>query len=220
VAIEFDGPNKRINLTTGTITLNVVDLWSRWVDWVATDDNSKYLPAFSTTGGDDIDVSAGTSIPIYAFLQNGWRVKPQEASHTLSVPGGILLVEGGGDPFVNTNGSYVIRINYSQPVQAITVATGGSTSNAAGVMRNTAFNNFQFLMVSSTNHITPATGLTVSGQYLLDGGDWTALTNAVVEVGNGIYRVNLTAAELDGEIVTLRFTALNADARYITIVTT
>jgi hypothetical protein len=40
---------------------------------------------------------------------------------------GILLVEGGGDPFVNTTGSYVVRINYQQPVQAITVATGGGS---------------------------------------------------------------------------------------------
>jgi len=47
-----------------------------------------------TRGGNDIDVSAGTSIPIYAFLMNGWKLKPQEANHTLSVTDGILLVNG------------------------------------------------------------------------------------------------------------------------------
>jgi hypothetical protein len=125
MAITFDGPSKRINLTTGTVVVGVRELWSRWVDWQAVSDNAKYLPAFAQVGGDEIDTAAGTSIPIYAFLQNGWRIKPQEASHTLTVSDGVLLVSGGGDPFVNTAGSYNVRINYQQPVQAITVATGG-----------------------------------------------------------------------------------------------
>jgi hypothetical protein len=127
MAISFDGPTKTMTLSTGTTSLNVLDLWSRWVDWFLTSDNSKYLPAFQQVGGDDIDTVAGTSIPIYAFLMNGWKLKPQEANHTLSVSGGILLVNGGGDPFVNTSGAYTVRINYQQPVQAITVSTSGST---------------------------------------------------------------------------------------------
>ena len=127
MAISFDGPTKTMTLSTGTTSLNVLDLWSRWVDWFLTSDNSKYLPAFQQVGGDDIDTVAGTSIPIYAFLMNGWKLKPQEANHTLSVSCGILLVNGGGDPFVNTSGAYTVRINYQQPVQAITVSTSGST---------------------------------------------------------------------------------------------
>jgi hypothetical protein len=125
MAITFDGPTKRINLSTGTTSLSVRDLWSRWVDWFVTSDNSKYLPAMAQVGGNDIDPSAGTSIPIYAFLLNGWRVKPQEANHTLNVSDGVLVVDGGGDPFVNTTGTFTVRINFAQPVQAITVATGG-----------------------------------------------------------------------------------------------
>lgn len=125
MAITFDGTSKRITLTSGTTSVGVRELWSRWVDWVATSDNSKYLPAFSQVGGDDIDIGAGTKIPIYAFLLNGWKIKPQEANHTLAVSDGILLVNGGGDPFVNTTGSFVVRINYQQPVQAISFVTGG-----------------------------------------------------------------------------------------------
>lgn len=74
---------------------------------------------------------AGTSVPVYTFLVNSWKVTPDEANHTLSVTGGILLVSGGGDPFNNTAGAYVVRINYQQPVQAITVATGGVTPPTA-----------------------------------------------------------------------------------------
>lgn len=124
MALSFNGATKTISITTDT-ELDVKDLWSRWVDWFLTGDNSKYALAFEQVGGNDIDATAGTKIPIYAFLKNGWRVKPKEANHTLAVNNGVLLVDGGGDPFVNTTGSYVIRINYQQPVQAITVATGG-----------------------------------------------------------------------------------------------
>lgn len=125
MGLTFDGLTKVITLTAGTTSLSVRELWSRWVDWFLTTDNSKYLPAFSQVGGDDIDPSVGTTIPIYAFLMNGWKLKPQEANHTLTISDGILLVNGGGDPFNNTTGAYTVRINYQQPVQAITVATGG-----------------------------------------------------------------------------------------------
>lgn len=125
MAFIFDGTTKVITLTTGTLSVSVRDLWSRWVDWYLTSDNSKYLPAFVNVGGDAIDEIAGTYIPIYAFLMNGWKIKPQEANHTLSINDGILLVNGGGDPFNDTEGAYQVRINYSQPVQAITVSTSG-----------------------------------------------------------------------------------------------
>lgn len=124
MALSFDGVTKVITITTDT-TLDVKDLWSRWVDWVATSDNSKYLPAMTQVGGNDIDVIAGTSIPVYIYLQNGWKVKPKESNHTLNVTNAILLTDDGSDPFTNTTGSYVVRINYQQPVQAIGVETGG-----------------------------------------------------------------------------------------------
>lgn len=140
MAYTFDAANKLIILSLGTVSMSVRDVYSRWKEWVQTSDNSKYLPAFSTTGGDPIDESAGTSIPAYMFLTNGWRIRPQEASHTLRVYDGVLVVAGGGDPFVNTTGSYIVRINYSQPVQAITVSTGGGSGaptaeeNAAAIL--------------------------------------------------------------------------------------
>lgn len=121
----FDGATQRISLTTGTTQLDLVDLYSRWKEWVLTADNSKWPLAFLPVGGDSIDPGAGTSIPAYFFLQNGWKVKPQEANHTLRVFNGILIGPSNTDPFVNTSGSFIVRINYSQPVQAITVATGG-----------------------------------------------------------------------------------------------
>lgn len=126
--VTFNGITKIIQIDNGVTTISVRALWSAWVNWFLTDDNSKFLPAFQTVGGNDIDISQGTKIPIYSFLQNGWKIKPQESNHTLTINDGILLVNGGGDPFLNTNGAYTVRINYQQPVQAISFSSGGSGS--------------------------------------------------------------------------------------------
>lgn len=125
MAITFDGAAKRIVLGAGTVTLEVRDLWSRWVDWLAESDNSKYPPALRQVGGDIIE------IPIYVFLLNGWRIVPQAADHTLSVSDGVLVVDGGGDPFVNPAGDHAIRISYQAPGIAIGYSTTGSSGPSA-----------------------------------------------------------------------------------------
>ena len=126
MAALFDGPNKLITLSTGTISLGIQTLWSDWVRWHAASDNGKYLPAMRLLGGDTIDAIASTSVPFYVYLQNGWRIKPQEANHTLTVFGGILLVEEGGDPFVNTVGSFTVRVLYQQPLEAINIGVNAA----------------------------------------------------------------------------------------------
>jgi hypothetical protein len=120
---SFNWTTKVITLTPGTISVSIRDIWSRWVDRHKLSDNSKYLPAFSQVWWNDIDAIAWTSIPIYCFLQNGRRIKPQESNHNLSVYDWVLLVLWGGDPFIDTTWSYNVRVNYSQPVQAITVTS-------------------------------------------------------------------------------------------------
>jgi hypothetical protein len=182
----INGETKVITLTAGTTSVSVRDLWSRWVDWFLTGDNSKYLPAFEFVGGNDIDPSQGTYIPIYAFLMNGWKIKPQEANHTLSIGDGVLLVNGGGDPFNNTTGSYVVRINYQQPVQAIAFSTeGGSTGPTAEDIANAVWsaNNVEELVTDlakiTGNKVTKdgdlitiyeENGITVWKQYNLANG--------------------------------------------------
>lgn len=86
-----------------------------------------------------------------------------------------------------------------------------------GIQKNQAYTAFTFFMVDSTDHVTAKTGLTVSGYYSGDGGAVTALTNSVSEISNGLYKVNLTAGELNYTTTTLIFTASGADARVITI---
>ncbi len=126
MAIAFDPAAKRIVLDSTSVTAS--ELWSRWADWVVLSDNAKYLPAFRQAGGDDL--GGGLSIPAYMFLLNGWRVRPMEANHNLSITGN-LFVDGGGVPVVQTLGSFNVSVQYTVPVQAQGIATGGSTGPAA-----------------------------------------------------------------------------------------
>jgi len=87
------------------------------------------------------------------------------------------------------------------------------------ITKNTALAGFTFLMVSSSDHVTGATGLTVTATRSLDGAAFGACANAVSEVSNGIYKIDLAAADLNANVVTLKFTATGADARFITIAT-
>lgn len=88
-----------------------------------------------------------------------------------------------------------------------------------GIQKNTALANFEFLMVSSSDHVTPATGLTITATRSIDGAAFGACANAVSEVASGIYKINLAAADLNGDVITFLFTAAGADARYITVKT-
>lgn len=108
------------------VTLDLIDLHSRWKDWLA--GNAECLLAFATVGGEI------TEIPLYLFLQNGWLIVPQSANHTLTVTNGILVGQGGADPFTDPAGAYKIRINRQTPGIAIGYSTnGGSGPTAAEI---------------------------------------------------------------------------------------
>jgi len=126
VAITFDATSKRIILDSASVTAEAI--WSRWEDWLVLGDNAKYLPAMSHVGGDTL--GGGLLIPNYIFLENGWRVRPMEANHNLTITGN-LFVTGGGIPVVSTLGVYQVNVNYTVPVQAQGISTSGSVGPTA-----------------------------------------------------------------------------------------
>ncbi len=129
MAYTFDGPNKLIILSNGTTTVDVKDMYSRWKEWCATSDNSKFLPAFSALGGDPLPGSRylGTTY----FVENGWKIRPYEGNHTLVVSGNMYSRDGS-DPFVNTLGNFNVRImlSVSNLVDTVNLSGGGGASAA------------------------------------------------------------------------------------------
>src|ERR1041385_94787 len=78
---------------------------------------------------------------------------------------------------------------------------------------------FPFVMVASSDHVTPKTGLTVTATRSIDGAAFAACANAVSELANGWYTVTLAAADTNGSAIGLRFTATGADDRNIGVFT-
>lgn len=120
----FNGTTKRVTLPSGMVTLDLIDLYSRFKEWILAG-HAECLLAFSTVGGEIAE------IPLYLFMQNGWLIVPQSADHVLNVTNGILVGQGAADPFTDPAGSYKIRINRQVPGIAIGYSTSGVTPPSA-----------------------------------------------------------------------------------------
>lgn len=89
----------------------------------------------------------------------------------------------------------------------------------AAVKKNTALSDFEFLLVDSSDHVTPKTGLTVTATRSINGAAFAACANSVTEVSSGVYKIDLAASDLNGTTIMLKFSATGADSRYIQIIT-
>ena len=89
-----------------------------------------------------------------------------------------------------------------------------------GIVKNQAYSNFEFLMVLASDHVTPATGLTVTGQRSIDGAAFGSTTGTIAEVSNGIYQIDFLAADTNGDVITYRFSSGTADDTFISVITT
>lgn len=83
------------------------------------------------------------------------------------------------------------------------------------LIKNTAFTAFSFAMYDGNG--APKTGLTVTAQRSLDGAAFAACANSPTELASGFYLITLAAADLNADVVGLRFTAPGADPTLITV---
>ena len=86
------------------------------------------------------------------------------------------------------------------------------------VTKGVAFSNFTFPMTSSSSH-QMQTGLTVTCQISKDGGSLASSTNAVTEIGGGLYGVSFTSTETNCTVMALKFSASGADDLPYTLIT-
>lgn len=123
--VTIDGPNRLIVINLGETSISVKeDLYSEWKNWTTQGDNSKYLPAFSVIGGEEI--SAGKYVGTTYFLENGWRVRPYEGDHVLAVEGNLYTRESGERPVIPTVGSYNVMVELVRSNLVDTIATSGT----------------------------------------------------------------------------------------------
>lgn len=119
MAFTFNGAAKTITHSGGT--LSVAEMWSRYVDWLAVADNSKWGDLLTTVGRDEND------IPLYVFLEPGVTIVIADNSAPSPVVDGVLKTRSGGDPF----GGAVVNARLREPGIAIGYSTSGSVGPSA-----------------------------------------------------------------------------------------
>lgn len=86
-----------------------------------------------------------------------------------------------------------------------------------GFEKNVAFSDFMFVMTDTDGD--PATGLTVAANRSIDGAAFGVCDNAVSELSNGVYKINLSGADLNGDMIALMFTSAGAATSIIMVKT-
>ena len=70
----------------------------------------------------------GSIVEPFYFLRNGWKIRPQETSHTLLVTGNIELDQGEtGQLFVPTLGAYTVLVTANTTNRGTLLSGGGGT---------------------------------------------------------------------------------------------
>jgi len=105
-------------------------------------------------------------------------------------------------------------------IDTVVDAIKAKTDNLPGaVPKNVELASLAFVLYSNTDHVSPKTGLSVTATISKDGGAFAACTNSVSEISNGVYKITLTATEMNADVVVVRFVATGADDRVIVIKT-
>jgi hypothetical protein len=126
----FDGDNLLIKVNQGVTTLDIqTDLYSDWKEWVQTGNNSKFLPALRTIGGDPT-VETKVVAP-YFFLMNGWKIKPYSWNHTLNLIGNLFVDNPqtyGSNVIVPPDGYFTVLVNMSTTSDASKLLVGSGVT--------------------------------------------------------------------------------------------
>ena len=136
---------------------------------------------------------------------SGWSISPPADASASGIASAVWKdLLAGGD--FGTAGS----------VGALFSSSGVATTS--NKKKNTASNGFEFVMTSLSTGL-PQTGLTVTSQVSLDGGAFASTVNSVTELSNGVYVLNIAAADVNGNHAMFKFSATSANTVFSEIVT-
>ena len=130
--MTYDASNKLFILNTGVVDFDVVvDLYSdAKEDWLTDTLLNKFRFPLVAIGGQGI--GGGKVISPYIMLKYGWKIRPHEADHTLTIAGN-LITEDESTPFVNVLGDYQVIIKSIISSNSLTTGVAISSSDLANI---------------------------------------------------------------------------------------
>jgi hypothetical protein len=126
--MTYDTSNRIFILNSGVVDFDVVvDLYSdAKEDWMSNMLLNKFKFPLVAIGGQSI--GGGRTISPYIMLRYGWKIRPQETDHTLTVAGN-LITDDETAPYVNVLGDYQVIIKSIVSANSLT-ASGTALSPA------------------------------------------------------------------------------------------
>ncbi len=133
----------------------------------------------------------------------------------------ISATDGNGiEAFGGTNGDGFSGVGAGTGVgfrsAPDSVGFGGGT---IVIKKNTALAAFMFYMALASDNKSPALGLTITSTVALDGAAFGATANSATAISGGWYKINLAAADLNGDTVAFEFAGAGANTTRFTFAT-
>ncbi len=194
--------------------------------------NTKLLKANPTLAAGDVQVSKDggafaniTTLPSASPASGRALMVDLSATEMTADNVVVQFVDAAGaewcDLFVNlqTTARQIDDLAYPTTTgRSLLVDAAGAVPITTNLKKNQALAKYQLLMTDSTTH-NPATGKTVTVTRSIDGGAFAATTaSTATEVSVGMYYIDLSAADLNGNVVTLRATATGCDDLFMTLI--
>jgi len=134
----YNTSDKLIILNAGVTSYDAkVDLYSDTKeDWKSDSNLTKFRFPIQAVGGNSI--GAGQVISPYYILLNGWRIRPHEANHILTVVGNVIT-DDESSPFIATVGSFNVSIR--SQVTSNSITSGGAGGGDATLAKQTEILN-------------------------------------------------------------------------------
>lgn len=124
-----DTTNKLFIAKSAIVSFNVkVDLYSDAKEhWITDSTAFKFDFPIRTIGGDS--VGGGQFAGDLYFLRDGWKIRPDEANHTLTITGNLFLDAGeAGNLIVPTVGDFTVLVQAVRSNLVLGIETGGGTA--------------------------------------------------------------------------------------------
>lgn len=111
-AFRFDGLGRKIFVNAGVTSVDVAEMYARWVDWIVLEDNAKFAPAIRFSGYDPIPGGfTGTTF----FLINSWKLIYDANSVAVS---GVLYSEDYATAYWSALGAPIFPAKVSSLVNS------------------------------------------------------------------------------------------------------
>ncbi len=130
--LSYDTNNKLLILNPGVTEIDVVaDIYSdAKEDWLADPLLNRFRFPLLAIGGQSI--GGGQKISPYIILRYGWRIRPHEADHTLTVVGN-LITDDESSPFVSVLGNYQVTVKSILSSSSLTTGVAITNSDLANI---------------------------------------------------------------------------------------